>query len=483
MATTRRRNGELNGSKSLSNKIAIAISGFVFGCLLSTMIVLNYVTIANSPYDFHDGNMVHGEDPLLRNGGDRRVVQFLDASPVVQDPADSISTNTKLSSTANRLIGKRIMVAIAAYDFSQIPHLGEVLDSYQDLCTTGVAKVDVVIHATVAYPVTLIDLLNSRLVPGCKDVFSITIVLKPPSIRLHLVDCHRELFYKNLDNYDLFIYTEDDMRVPPRVIGSYFDQTQRIQDIVGLKASSDYNVVITRYEYNFPSNVVMDDKTRHATQNVSRVYWEHGFYPVIGGAVKFYESEKLKDHFFHMQNDHQGMFMATPFLLRAWKERENCHFDIATNRPGRKNKPSQPAEGTQRVWMSSRMLYGKSHCGVKQLLPMDSFGTMNVQHLPNKNYRRVGRFRNRTFSDGTEVFEVSSSLLTEMKLHVELRNATNQKPTIPYNGIMMVDEVGDRRRDRSASLERRLGEFQAYVDRGGILSKDDMGKTALVEEE
>lgn len=70
-----------------------------------------------------------------------------------------------------------------------------------------------------------------------------------------------------------------------------------------------------------------------------------------------------------------------------------------------------------------------------------------------------------------------------MKLHVELRNATNQKPTIPYNGIMMVDEVGDRRRDRSASLERRLGEFQAYVDRGGILSKDDMGKTALVEEE
>ena len=74
-------------------------------------------------------------------------------------------------------------------------------------------------------------------------------------------------------------------------------------------------------------------------------------------------------------------------------------------------------------------------------------------------------------------------MLTEMKLHVELRNATNQKPTIPYNGIMMVDEVGDRRRDRSASLERRLGEFQAYVDRGGILSKDDMGKTALVEEE
>ena len=90
---------------------------------------------------------------------------------------------------------------------------------------------------------------------------------------------------------------------------------------------------------------------------------------------------------------------------------------------------------------------------------------------------------NRTFSDGTEYFEVSKSLLTEMMLHVSLRNATNQKPTIPYDGIRMVDEVGDRASDRPAVLERRLREYQAYVDRGGILSKDDMGRTTLVEEE
>jgi hypothetical protein len=69
-----------------------------------------------------------------------------------------------------------------------------------------------------------------------------------------------------------------------------------------------------------------------------------------------------------------------------------------------------------------------------------------------------------------------------MRLHVEIRNATNQKPYIPYAGVTMVDEVGNKRRDRSPVLERRLGEYQAYVDRGGILSKDDMGKTTLVEE-
>ena len=70
-----------------------------------------------------------------------------------------------------------------------------------------------------------------------------------------------------------------------------------------------------------------------------------------------------------------------------------------------------------------------------------------------------------------------------MKLHVELRNATKQQPHIPYDGVMMVDEVGDSRRDRPPLLERRLREYQAYVDRGGILSKDDMGKTNLVDEQ
>ncbi len=347
MPTTIRRNGEQYGRRSISNKIAIAISAFVFGCLFSTMLVLNYVAVTNAPSTIYD-NVIIGNGERPENDG-RRVVEFVDPLPVVPGPADSIS-NAKFSTSANHLVGKKILIAIAAYDFSQIPHLGEVLDAYQDLCLTGASKVDIVIHATVAYPVTLIDLLNSRVLPGCKDIFSITIVLKPKSLKLHLVDCHRELFYSKIDDYDLFIYTEDDIRVPPRVVGAYLAETKKVQSIVGLEASADFNVGIVRYEYDFPSNVVMDDKTRHATQNVSRVYWEHGFYPVIGEAVRFLKSKKLRDDYVQMQNAHQGMFLATPFLLKAWKERKNCNFDVARNRPGRKNNPHQPAEGTQRVW-------------------------------------------------------------------------------------------------------------------------------------
>ena len=135
-----------------------------------------------------------------------------------------------------------------------------------------------IIHATVPYPVTLIDILNNRLLPTCKDngIFKITIVLKSPTLKLHLVDCHRELFYNHLEDYDLFIYTEDDIRITPKTVGAYLSETYKIQNLVGLERSSDFNVGIVRYEYNWPTNVIIDDKTRHATQNVTRVYWEHG---------------------------------------------------------------------------------------------------------------------------------------------------------------------------------------------------------------
>jgi hypothetical protein len=44
----------------------------------------------------------------------------------------------------------------------------------------------------------------------------------------------------------------------------------------------------------------------------------------------------------------------------------------------------------------------------------------------------------------------------------------------------MVDEVDDKRA-RTPLLERRMAEYQAYVERGGVMSLDDMTKTNLVE--
>jgi hypothetical protein len=119
--------------------------------------------------------------------------------------------------------------------------------------------------------------------------------------------------------------------------------------------------------------------------------------------------------------------------------------------------------------------------GVQQVIPKESFGALTVLHLPNKNYRRVGKYRNRQFADGSEVFELPhESLLTAMELHLSVRKEIPSEPQFPYRGIRMVDEVI---KDRMPLLERRMREYEDYVKRGGILSADDMTKTELVEEE
>jgi len=54
-------------------------------------------------------------------------------------------------------------------------------------------------------------MLNDRM--RCNDPsptsgMTVTLILKPASVRLHLVDFHRTLFYERLESYDLFVYTE-----------------------------------------------------------------------------------------------------------------------------------------------------------------------------------------------------------------------------------------------------------------------------------
>jgi hypothetical protein len=475
--------------------VLTAVMAFLFGCVVTASLVLNLKVTSLDPHQSH-ALINRASTPKLATHRKTELERAITLS--LNNTGSDVTAG---SPHGGLLHNTRILVVIVAFDFSQIPHLEEVLDGYHDIAVAG-ATVDVIVHATVPYPVTLLDLWNTRFpclyrqcTSGDEDGntgnFTITIVLKPKSLRLHLVDEHRTVFYEKIDDYDLFIYTEDDIRVTPTTVDTYLYETLKIQRIVEQNpkpayAASDFNVGIVRYEYNYPPNVLMDDKTRHATQNVTRVYWEHsGFQrPVVPNAAMSVPQDILTVHgYITMTNHHQGMFMATRALLKAWSEREHCAFDRIRDRPG---KGSQPTEGTQRVWMSSQMLYGRRHCNVQQVLPRNAFGSLTVLHLPNKNYRRVGKYRNRQFADGSEVFEAPhSSLLTAMEFHLGLQTGISAvkypSSNQPYRGIRMIDEVVFSR-DRSELLDRRMKEYHDYVQQGGIINDYDMTRTELVEE-
>lgn len=181
--------------------------------------------------------------------------------------------------------------------------------------------------------------------------------------------------------------------------------------------------------------------------------------------------------------------MVTPTLLLAWKDRPKCNFNIIRNRPSHPSNPSQPTEGTQRVWMSSQMMYGTRHCAIKQLLPVDNFGQLTVHHLPNKNYRRVGKQGRlgghdvnapvNEFSDGSEVFAPSHpDLLKALELHIELKRQFRHLQSLNiidnssdgeegrYNGVRIVDT--------DINNHKAMEAYKSYVKRGGYMIDTDM---------
>ncbi|KAL7555025.1 hypothetical protein ACHAWF_018620 [Thalassiosira exigua] len=400
------------------------------------------------------------------------------------------------ASSSSILEGLRVLVTIASYDFMQIAHLEEVLDGFRDLCYAG-SMVDIVVYTTVMYPVALIDMFNDRMRcnnPSPSSGLTVTLILKPSSVRLFLVDFHRELFYDRIDQYDLFVYTEDDIRISPTTLAAYLYETKRVESLVGPEQALDFNVGIVRYEYDFPQNVVITDKTRHASVNVTRVYWEHVGHPAFEKSVNKVKDKQLSPYYVSMKGPHQGMYMVTPNRLRAWKDRPKCRFDEIRERPSHPDRPHQPSEGTQRVWMSSHMMYGKGHCKITQLLPVENFGQLTVLHLPNKNYRRVGKqgrlgggdvhAPKNSFKDGTEYFEPTHpDLLKALELHIALkREFTKLQSNIGgekkvYTGIRMVDtgvEYRKMHKNHRAAARKRMEAYSAYVERGGYMIDEDM---------
>lgn len=290
-----------------------------------------------------------------------------------------------------------------------------------------------------------------------------------------------------------WILSQDDIRISPTTVAAYLYETKRVESIVGPDHATDFNVGIVRYEYDFPENVVITDKTRHASVNVTRVYWEHLGKPIFEKTVDKVEDEGLSPYYISMHKPHQGMYLVTPSLLKAWKDRPKCRFNEVRDRPSNPKNPGQPTEGTQRVWMSSQMMYGGRHCKVKQLLPVENFGQLTVLHLPNKNYRRVGKqgrlggsdnAPKNEFSDGTEVFQKSHpDLLKALELHIEMKRQfpNLQKSNVGkekrYTGIRMVDtdiNLRGMHKNHRTEAEKRLDAYRAYVERGGYMIASDM---------
>eukprot|EP00968_Pinguiococcus_pyrenoidosus_P013405 scaffold1220_cov259-Pinguiococcus_pyrenoidosus.AAC.77 len=118
-------------------------------------------------------------------------------------------------------------------------------------------------------------------------------------------------------------------------------------------------------------------------RDVRRVFWEHQRPLRVNLPLRYVGPYQ----YIRPRRTHTGMFFATQRQLRHYES--ICQFSKPTKRPG---TAAQPARGTQRVWMAGLMLYDVQRgCGITPVIPASNYASFTLHHLPNKNFRRVGR--------------------------------------------------------------------------------------------
>lgn len=377
-------------------------------------------------------------------------------------PFDKHSPNRSLSENEStikqmEIAGKKVLVAIPSYGDKQFLYLQDMIDSLHDLCETG-AKVTLYLYAIEPYSIEILSMFNAR--TNCyhpTGSLNIEVKLKPASLKLHFVDDHRKDFYDHIDDYDLFIFTEDDHHIRPTHVIAYLEETAKLKQRVGEENFSNYSIGFLRYE-------------RDQSKKERFTFDQHD-YPNSG--IHSFDDAKLKRHYVGNQNmPHQGMFMATPEQLMIWKEK--CQFDLIdpenVEREDEKGTPSW-----HREYVSSLRLFVndgiRDNCGVTQLFPVDAFDFFMIHHMPDKYYTNP-KFEKENTSSSQELHELVLKLAYSNN-HLHHKVDTNGN----YNGVTMemtpeyVNAMNYGDETISQNVQQIMNQYYEFVRIGGNLIK------------
>jgi SAM-dependent methyltransferase len=241
----------------------------------------------------------------------------------------SSSAFTRIDQEQKIAASPSILVAIASHGTAQDKYLRQLLFELRNF----------------SLPVTPVVLTNQP-----KDAWGAEVVVGVPSADPYsLPFAHRKLFADRVNDYDLFIYTEDDMLITERHVRSFLELQPKLGDdellgFIRSETDPDGNVYISSIHSHFrwlPATVV----TR-------------------GGEV-----------FAQLSNQHSGSFIITRAQLQ--KATASGGFLI----PPHAGKYGMLESAATDIYL---------RCGFRRLLCISRIEECILPHLPNKYYKRLG---------------------------------------------------------------------------------------------
>ncbi len=224
----------------------------------------------------------------------------------------------------------KILVAIANYGTKNSKYLDKLLIEYKSM----------------PYDVSIVVLSNIQKNLGADIEVLVGLPIKDP---WSLTFGYKKLFADRVDDYDLFIYSEDDTLITKRNIDAFLAMTRMLPE--------EYIAGFIRYEISEKGRTYYNDFHKH-------FHWDPNSVVKIGG-----------DSFAYYTNEHSACFMLTHGQLQRVI---NSGGFLLPPRRGRYAMPETAATDPY------------TQCGLKKLICISRLKDFCVHHLPNVYIGKMG---------------------------------------------------------------------------------------------
>jgi SAM-dependent methyltransferase len=224
----------------------------------------------------------------------------------------------------------RVLVAIASHGTSNDRYLERIIREYRSM--------------TLAIDLVVLSNIDKRAMAGVE-----CIVGRPTRDPWSLPFAHKKLFVERQEQYDLFVYSEDDILITERNIRAWLDVTSFLPQ--------DEVAGFLRVEFG-------EDGERNYPDIHAHFHWDPSSVKRRGDYVLA-----------HFTNEHAACFILTREQLR--RALQSGRFDVA------------PHEGKYDL-ICTAATDPYTQCGLTKLIPVSHLEEFTVHHMSNRYVGRVG---------------------------------------------------------------------------------------------
>jgi hypothetical protein len=170
-----------------------------------------------------------------------------------------LSGNGSMFSIPTSGSGQKVLIMILAFDLNHFKALKMVIHEYKMLCENG-WNINIVIDTAVHWNNHVRKtLLQHAYCKRIQNSFGIELYQWSKRMNIKLAEKHRVLLKQNIDNYDVFVYQEDDIILSHFSFEYYLMQSKKLFNIV--ETYEDYAIGFIRYRtdnlYNHTSAQIL----------------------------------------------------------------------------------------------------------------------------------------------------------------------------------------------------------------------------------